>query len=63
MSSSKWLSYAGRLEYSRGKQSEFLVKKLLKKIQRNLTHAVKFVVIYDTKKVSYFLPKKDKIPN
>ena len=24
---------------------------------------VKFVVIYDTKKISYFLPKKDKIPN
>ena len=22
-----------------------------------------FVVIYDTKKISYFLPKKDKIPN
>ena len=47
-----------------GKQSEFLVKKLLKKIQRiNLTQAVKFVVIYDTKKVSYFLPEKDEIPN
>ena len=24
---------------------------------------VKFVVIYDTRKISYFLPKKDKIPN
>ena len=45
-----------------GKQGEFLVKKLLKKIQRNLTQPVKFV-IYDTKKISYFLPKKDKIPN
>ena len=41
-----------------GKQGEFLVKKLLKKIQRNLTQPVKFVVIYDTKKISYFLPKK-----
>ena len=40
-----------------GKQGEFLVKKLLKKIQRNLTDAVKLVVICDTKKVSYFLPK------
>ena len=46
-----------------GKQGEFLVKKLLKKIQQNLTQPVKFVVIYDAKKISYFLPKKDKIPN
>ena len=45
-----------------GKQGEYLVKNLLKKIQRNLTQPVKFVVIYDSKKVSYFLPKKDKIP-
>ena len=35
-----------------GKQGEFLVKKLLKKIQRNLTQPVKFVVIYNTKKIS-----------
>ena len=46
-----------------GKQGEFLVKKLLRKIQRNLTQPVKFAVIYDTKKMSYFLSKKDKIPN
>ena len=46
-----------------GKQGEFLVKKLLKKIQRNLIQPVKFVVIYDIKKISYFLPKKDKTPN
>ena len=46
-----------------GKQGEFLVKKLLKKIQQNLIQPVKFVVIYDTKKRSYFLPKKDKILN
>ena len=44
------------------KQGEFLVKKLFKKIQRNLIQPVKFV-IYNTKKISYFLPKKDKIPN
>ena len=43
-----------------GKQGEFLVKKLLKKIQRKLIQPVKFVVIYDTKKISYFLPKKRK---
>ena len=41
-----------------GKQGEFLVKKLLKKIQRNLIQPVKFVVIYNTKKISYFLHKK-----
>ena len=45
-----------------GKQGEFLVKKLFKKIQWNFIQPVKFV-IYDTKKISYFLPKKDKIPN
>ena len=32
-------------------------------MQRNLTKPVKFVVIYQTKKVSYFLSKKDKIPD
>ena len=46
-----------------GKQGEFLVKRLIKKIQRNLTRPVKFIVIYQTKKVSYFLSKKDKIPD
>ena len=33
------------------------------KIQRNLTRPVKFIVTYQTKKVSYFLSKKDKIPD
>ena len=33
-----------------GKQGEFLVKRLIKKIQRNLTQPVKFIVIYQTKK-------------
>ena len=46
-----------------GKQREFLVKRLLKKVQRNLIQPVNFFVIYDTKKISYFLPKKDKISN
>ena len=41
-----------------GKQGEFLVKRLIKKIQRNLTRPVKFIVIYQTKKVSYFLSKR-----
>ena len=45
-----------------GKQGEHLVRKLIRKLQRNLTKRVKFIVIYQTKKISYFLPKKDKIP-
>jgi hypothetical protein len=45
------------------KQGEFLIIKLIKKLQRNLTEPVKFIVIYQTKKISYFLPKKDKIPD
>ena len=43
-----------------GKQGEFLVKRFIKKIQRNLTRPVKFIVTYQTKKVSYFLSKKIK---
>ena len=46
-----------------GRKGEFLVKKLVKKLQRNLTEPVKFVVLYQTKKISYFLPKKDKVPD
>ena len=46
-----------------GKQGEYLVKKLIRKLQHNLTKPVKFIVIYQTKKVSYFLSKKDKIPD
>ena len=46
-----------------GRKGEFLVKKLVKKLQRNLTEPVKFVVLCQTKKISYFLPKKDKVPD
>ena len=46
-----------------GKQGEYLVKKLIRKLQRNLTKPIKFIVIYQTKKVSYFLFKKNKIPD
>ena len=46
-----------------GKQGQYLVKKLIRKLQRNLTKPVKFIAIYQTKKVSYFLSKKDKIPD
>ena len=45
-----------------GKQGEYLIKKLIRKLQRNCK-PVKFIVIYQTKKVSYFLSKKDKIPD
>ena len=41
-----------------GKQGEFLIKKLIKKLQRNITEPVKFIVIYQTKRISYFLPTK-----
>ena len=32
-------------------------------MQRDLTQRVKFVFVYQTKKISYFPPKKDKIPD
>jgi hypothetical protein len=43
-----------------GKQGDFLIKKLIKKLQRNLTEPVKFIVIYQTKKISYFFLKRIK---
>ena len=46
-----------------GKRGENLVNSCLKKIRRCLTHPVKFIVIYDTKKISYFISNKDKIPD
>jgi hypothetical protein len=33
----------------------------IEKLQCNLTKPVKFIVIYQTKKINYFLPKNDKI--
>ena len=46
-----------------GRKGEFLEKKLVKKFQRNSTEPVKFVVLNQTKKISYYLPKKDKVPD
>ena len=46
-----------------GKQGKYLVKKFIGKIQCNVTKPVKFIVIYQTKKVVYFLSKKDNIPD
>ena len=45
-----------------GRQGESLVRKCLKKLQRNLNVSVNFIAIYNTKKLSYFLSNKDKIP-
>ena len=38
-------------------------EKVNPQITTHLTKPVKFIVIYQTKKVSYFLSKKDKIPD
>ena len=46
-----------------GKIGESLVKTCIKKIRRNLNKPVKFIVVYQTKNVSYFLSNKDKIPD
>ena len=50
-----FLPYAG----SKGEQ---LVKHYLKNIRRCLKINVKFVVIYDTKKISFYCNVKDKVP-
>lgn len=53
---------AGEEFLFRYKQCKYLVKKkLINKIQCNLTKLVKFAAIYQTKKVSYFLSEKEKI--
>ncbi len=39
------------------------VRSLVKKIQRCLKQRINFIVIYNTKNVSYFASNKDKIPN
>ena len=50
-----------RLPYA-GIKGEQLVKHCLKKIKRSLKIDVKFVVIYDTKKFSFYCNVKDKVP-
>ena len=44
-----------------GRQSEFLVKNLIRKVRRSLKIHAKIVVVYQTKKTPFFLPNKDKI--
>lgn len=50
-----------RLPYL-GKPGENLFKTLIKKICQNLNKAVEFIIVYGTKKISYFISNKDKIP-
>jgi hypothetical protein len=45
-----------------GNRDDFLLKSCLNKIQRFLSKPVKFITIYDTKKLSYFVSNKDKLP-
>ena len=46
-----------------GSKGEQLVKHYLKKIRRCLKINVKFIVIYDTKKISFYCNVKDKVPH
>ena len=45
-----------------GSRDDFLLKSCLNKVQRFLSKPVKFITIYDTKKLSYFVSNKDKLP-
>ena len=45
-----------------GSRGDFLLKSCLNKVQRFLSKPVKFITIYDTKKLSYFVSNKDKLP-
>ena len=45
-----------------GSRGDFLLKSCVNKVQRFLSKPVKFVTIYDTKKLSYFVSNKDKLP-
>ena len=51
-----------RLPYA-GSKAEQLFKHCLKQIRRCLKINVKFVVIYDTKKISFYCNVKDKVPH
>ena len=46
-----------------GSQGENLLSSCLKKICHCLKQPIEFIVIYNTKKVSYFISNKDKIPD
>ena len=46
-----------------GPQGEHLVKTCVKKLQRCLKEKVRFRILYDQKKMSYFCSVKDKVPD
>ena len=45
-----------------GNRGENIIKSCTSKIQRFLTKPVKFIIIYDTKRISFFVSNKDKLP-
>ena len=45
-----------------GNRDENIIKSCTSKIQRFLTKPVKFIIIYDTKRISLFVSNKDKLP-
>ena len=51
-----------RLPYL-GKEGEFLVRNCIKKLRKCLKVEVNFIIIYQTKKISFFVGNKDKIPD
>ena len=50
-----------RLTYI-GNKGEHLLKQRFRKVKRNCTSDIKFLILYNTKKVSYYYAVKDKIP-
>ena len=49
-----WLPYIGN-------KGEHLLKRCIRKVKRIYTTDIKFVVLYNTKKISYYCTVKDKI--
>ena len=45
-----------------GNRGENIIKTCTSKIQRFLTKPIKFLIIYDTKRISFFVSNKDKLP-
>ena len=45
-----------------GSRGDFLLKSCVNKVQRFFSKPVKFITIYDTKKLSYIVSNKDKLP-
>ena len=45
-----------------GNRRENIIKSCTSKIQKFLTKPVKFIIIYDTKRIPFFVSNKDKLP-